>query len=166
MNRLLNIPSPIFRLRKAYSGKLLYAKHSLHGLKMKKRLLSELESKLKSPDFFKQLENINSGNIRVRKYMYGKIPVVIKDTWGQREHGHHYKILRHIFYDHQILARSKKINAEKYRLISPRVFGRIGDYLVMEYMQGMDFKTAQLILPGRMINSLDEAFIDMRNNIM
>ena len=82
MNRLLNIPSPIFRLRKAYSGKLLYAKHSLHGLKMKKRLLSELESKLKSPDFFKQLENINSGNIRVRKYMFGNVPIVIKDTWG------------------------------------------------------------------------------------
>src|SRR3989338_6536615 len=149
MNRLLNIPSPIFRLRKAYNGKLLYAKHSLHGLKMKNRLLSELETKLKSRDFFKQLGNINSGNIRVRKYMFGNVPIVIKDTWGDLHHGHKFEVLRKIFYDHNFQVRQKKINAEKYRIIMPRVFGRIGDYLVMEYMQGMDFETAQLILPGR-----------------
>ena len=97
------------------------------------RLLKFLQGELQKPGFFRGLlETI--GTPKVRKFVFDGTPVAIKNTKGFAEEGRNYAKLRQNFLKHQFAVRNGRIKAQFYKLKSPRVYGVIGNYLVMEFV--------------------------------
>lgn len=68
----------------------------------------------------------------VFRFFHKGVPVVIKWTGPALQHGGEYALLRHDFLAHQRAVRSGKIDAKSYVLRSPKVYGQIGGFLVLE----------------------------------
>lgn len=114
-------------------------RYKRHGIPLSKRktLLGELREKINDPVFSSKFE---AGGDKLLKYYFQGIPVMIKNTSGKWVHGIEYEKLRGAFLNHQKAVRSGKIKANNYRIVSPRVFGRIEGFLVMEFMEGRSFR--------------------------
>lgn len=108
-------------------------------------LLRYLRQNLFKPNFFENLPNVHEGCIRRLDFHFytngkeGVVPVAIKDTDYKfdlypRHEGKNFKDLRKIFLAHQQAVKKGRIRAKKYLLRSPKVYGTIGDFLVMEYI--------------------------------
>ncbi len=104
-------------------------------LSSRKEMMDFLKSRL-SQIFFSALPTIR---FKVRKFMWNGKPVVIKDTLGFIDQGYQYDNTRKAILLHQRAVRSGKISARHYRIKTPKVYGRIGNYLVMEFMQGKNY---------------------------
>lgn len=87
--------------------------------------------------------------------------VVFKNTKGKDRHGHDYEKLRRTFLQHQLALRQGIIKAEKYSARTPKAYGRIGKYLVMQYVEGKSL-TKFAILSA--YEEIDAAYQEMKAN--
>lgn len=105
------------------------------------KLMSMLREKLADPNFFNTLPQIEK-NSRVRKIRIGNLDVAIKFTSNLDPEGHgiNFESFRKIFFEHQRAVRNGELTPRHYKLRSIRVFGRIGNYLIMELVKGMEIE--------------------------
>lgn len=96
-------------------------------------LIAQAREKLSSPVFFECLPMLGMSP-RVRLAEIGGVKVVIKHTESNEMQGYLYENLRKSFLRHQLAVRAGKIKPEHYILRSPKVFARIGPYLLMRYV--------------------------------
>jgi len=68
----------------------------------------------------------------IYEFDYKGVPVIIKDVGQGNLHGSDPELLRRDFLVHQRMARAGVIDTTKYILISPKVYIKIGRFLVME----------------------------------
>ena len=89
-------------------------------------------------------------------YFEGK-KVYVKDTLNHPNQGSDFEKLRRDFLVHQEAARLGFIDTSKYILFSPRVYGRVGSFLVMEHIDEMPKKSFSLTLEtdGRKVQGFD-----------
>lgn len=133
-----------------------------------RELKKELSKKLRNPKFFENLEKTFSvksfTSEKVKRYSFKGKPVAIKDTQGFKKEGFNYKKFRKAILVHQKAIRGKvkgvEINAKNYKLVTPKVFGRIGNYLIMEYMNEM--KTKRIFSESK---SVVESFLNAQKQM-
>ncbi len=118
-----------FRIR----GNPLFKRH-LIPQKNRKTMLKILQKKL-NEKFFDSLPKLQDYNPQIRVCKYNGKRVIIKDTKGNQDEGFNFQELRNSFLEHQKSARQKAINTDSYILRSPKIYGRIGNYLVMELIE-------------------------------
>jgi len=97
----------------------------------KKRLMKVLGEKLKNKNFFERLPNV-AGRTMAR-FDFGGIPVLIKYTPSET-HGRDYEGIEKIFKEYNKTLKGGEIKAKRSVLRLPKAYGRIGDYVIMEYM--------------------------------
>lgn len=100
-------------------------------------MLHHLGRRLRIPFFFRVLRRASPTAKVVKRYSYEGVPIVIKDTEGMAEHGYEFEELRRAVLEHQKAVRDGRIVADRYRIKTPKVYGRVGRkgrYLVMEDM--------------------------------
>ncbi len=107
-------------------------------------LLHYLRQNLFKPDFFKALPTLYGSRIKRLDFHFfvGEqehvVPVAIKNTSAiglyPESQGKNFEEIRESFLAHQRAVRSGRINPKTYILRSPKVYGRIGDFLVMEFV--------------------------------
>lgn len=78
------------------------------------------------------------------RFFYNGVPVVIKWTGPFHLHGGKPNLLRHDFLAHQRAVRAGQIDTSFYILRSPKVYGKVGDFLVMEYVSNAIKQEASL----------------------
>ncbi|MFH0954675.1 MAG: hypothetical protein V1777_01060 [Candidatus Micrarchaeota archaeon] len=83
--------------------------------------------------FLSRLEWLG-GATNVRKFEFEGIPVAIKDTRGEAQHGLEYKKIRQTILAHQLAVRNKTIKATKYQIRSPHILGKIENFLIMQFV--------------------------------
>jgi len=88
--------------------------------------------------FFRSLELID-GRDRVRTFAFEGRKVAIKDTQWMPGEGLAFKAFRRALLKHQRAIKNKTIKTEHYRIVTPKAYGRIGKYLVMEQIEGKPF---------------------------
>ncbi|HLC79946.1 MAG TPA: hypothetical protein VJG83_06030 [archaeon] len=101
-----------------------------------KDILAFLEKKLANKKFFEGLPKISKYSIR--KFEYNGKTAVIKQTYGDSSHGIEFGKIRQTLLKHQMAVRTKKIVPKTYKLRSIKVFGRVGNYLVMDFVKGQN----------------------------
>ena len=111
-------------------------------LPRRKALLAHLRRKLVDKKFLSSFLRLRDGNIFV--YTFDGVKVVIKYTGSrktdQKQHGIQYKKIRQTILEHQRAARNGLIETKNYVIRTPKVYGRIGRHLVMEFVEGVDVK--------------------------
>jgi hypothetical protein len=139
-----------------------------HVLPRKKwpELIKELKTKLADPYFFSSLKDIGKSMGNVKLFYYDGIPVVIKDTGRRDTHGFNYKEIRKALFIHQKAVREGKISPKRYRIITPKVYGQIGRYLVMEYMEHKEHPKPGVTENQAEITSFKEAYRELEDNFM
>ena len=108
-------------------------KRHVHGFKSIKRMVIEFSKKLQDPAFFKSLPNLHGGG-RVRLAEFNGKKVVIKNTRGSEVHGLNHEEITRIHRAHEIAAKKGIIDSSPYIWTAIKVYARIGNYLVMEYV--------------------------------
>jgi len=131
--------SVFFRRARNYPQRFL-GKWKYRGHKISKSkqgvLMSSLEKEMKSPEFFESLPVVD-GHERVRLCYFNNVPFIIKKTEGRKtSHGENYERINRAVLKHDEFASSGVINADRYDLITPEVFGKLPGVVVMEYMEG------------------------------
>lgn len=111
-------------------------------------LLKYLRQNLFKPDFFENLSGLYGPRVKQLDFHFyinkreHVVPVVIKNTGAfahiPESQGKNFEEIRRSFEAHQRAVRSGKINPKTYILRSPKVYGRIGDFLVMEFVAKTD----------------------------
>ncbi len=145
----LQAPSPVLRPKRVM-------KHH--------RLMSFLKQKLIDESFFWSLERVSlhPQNDYARKLDFEGLPIVVKDTYGIEKHGINFEAIRTKAYlVHQRAVRSKQIKPEYYILRSIKVYGRIGDYLVMQRIEERMIKR----MTGAELDSFKTAKIELFTNL-
>jgi len=111
-------------------------------------LLKLLERKLSEPGFFENLPILYQSTVKRFDFHFfaGKqeyiVPVAIKNTafWKQPPaDGRDYGALRKTFLAHHKAVNSGLIKPERYIMRSPKVYARIGNFLVMEFVNSLGF---------------------------
>lgn len=159
--------SKIWRKIEQFSlGKKKRWRYKRHVLQRNKwpELIKKLELNLANPYFFNSLQDIGKTKGHVKLFYFGEIPVVIKDTQRRDMHGFNYKEIRRSLLVHQKAALKGKISPERYRLITPKVYGRIGRYLVMEYMEHRETPKAGKTENQAEITSFSRAYKELEEN--
>ncbi|MFA4855566.1 MAG: hypothetical protein WC634_03215 [archaeon] len=95
-------------------------------------MLNLLQERLAEPRFFETLPYLSS-SYKVRWFDFNGYKVVIKLVPNERQ-GLDFKRLRGDFLAHQRAVRRGLIKPQHYTLRSPRVYGVVGHFLVMEYV--------------------------------
>ena len=108
------------------------AKPGLEKTKKLQRLLSDLNEKLKDKAFFGSLPKTDPIFSSLKNFSFEGVDVVIKDTRGFDCEGKNFNELRNSFLAHQKAVRSGELRPKNYFLKSIKVYGRIGDYLIMQ----------------------------------
>ncbi|MFH1256327.1 MAG: hypothetical protein V1494_03455 [Candidatus Diapherotrites archaeon] len=98
-----------------------------------KRLVKELKHKLRK-GLFISLPIIRGSNY-IRKYYFEGIPVAIKDTGFLDVHGHDYNSLKQAFLEYHRAIKAGEIGAKFHSLRSPKVYARVKNFLIMEYVE-------------------------------
>jgi len=99
------------------------------------RLMEYLEEKFKDPNFFNSLtkdNTIHTPNVRTKEFE--GTTFAIKNTHGMVSHGFDAEKMRKDFLAHQMAIRKGELKATHYKLRSIKLLGKIGDYLVMQYI--------------------------------
>lgn len=106
------------------------------GTENQRRMMDWLRKKLKEPGFVGSLKSIK-GTSYMGLVEFEGTPVLLKRVGSGEDHGRNYKKIRAA-----VLAVQKSVhksrgtkNKRRYRIVTPRVYGRIGTFLVMEYME-------------------------------
>ncbi len=148
--------------KRKWTSKVNSVKRHLVKLNERKELMSELKRKLQDKKFFATLESIDCRNPSyVRKYYFKGMRAAIKDTRNNPNEGFDYEKFRKAFLLHQKAVRNKKIKADKYILRSPKVYGRIGQYTIMEYIKKINLET----LTFKEITELSKARKELEENL-
>ncbi|MFA6268338.1 MAG: hypothetical protein WCW13_04385 [archaeon] len=107
---------------------------------MREALVAEITKRFNAEGarFFSALPQINPDSIYVKRFLFKGHPAVIKDTYGDVNHGQYPTELRHMLAIHQIEAKNERINTRSYLLRTPKVYGQVGNYIIMEEIQ--DYK--------------------------
>ena len=103
----------------------------------RKALLKELDARLNDKTFFSKLNPLGTKYGRVKEYEFMGVQVAVKNTDGTNSHGGNYKEIRKDIMQHQIAVRKGQINAPLYILRTPRVYGVVDNYLIMEKVKDM-----------------------------
>jgi len=117
-----------------------------------KELMAELERKL-TREFFESLKDADPDLHRkdphkVKQFEFEGKLYVIKDTLGRGNlQGYNYEDYRRALHVHQLAVRNGIIKPKHYMLRTIRVHGRIGNYLVMDFVDGRKYST--------LVNSLE-----------
>ena len=101
-----------------------------------KALLGYVKKLIADKDFLRKVEWINED--RVAKFQFEGVSVIIKDTYGINFHGFNYGGLRKSFLAHQKTLRSGAIKARHYSLRSAKFYGMVDNFLVIEYVDGVN----------------------------
>ena len=106
---------------------------------LRKELLQTLRIKLRKRSFFLSLKSVNPQDFleSVRIFYFRGQKVVIKDAKPglSGAHGLSYEKHRKAFLQHQQAARQGRIDTSWYVLRTPKVYGRVGQYLIMEHVE-------------------------------
>lgn len=105
------------------------------GSEKKKRLMKVLRENLKNKDFFKGLPSVPGRLMAI--FDFEGIPVLIKYT-PSATHGRDYEGIERIFRNYNRSIKSGKIKAKHSVLRLPKAYGRIGDYVIMEYIDWLE----------------------------
>jgi hypothetical protein len=108
-----------------------------------KQLMRDLKRLIVEEKGFAQLKPIDKLNQLIRIYEYKGKKVIIKNTWGETQDGNKPDLVRHAIMEHQKAVQRKDIKQTRYRIKTPYVYGKVGDYLVMEYMEGEHISVAK-----------------------
>ena len=102
-------------------------------------LVMEMLRKELNHDFFLKLPIIKDFSglqaSRVRLFKMGEEKFVIKDCGSHNEHGGDAKSVREFIKRHHEEIRAGTIHSTGYLLRTPQVYGKIGNYLVMEHIE-------------------------------
>lgn len=127
-------------------------------------VIDELSKRLTDPKYFESLPHVvdpadlGRDNPFVRVVKIGKKEYVIKNTLGEEGHGQDYHLLRHDFLTHQKAVRSGELKPETYKLKSIKVFGKIGNFLLMEKVDNIELTWEQY---EKVITELYDNFLDL-----
>lgn len=102
-------------------------------------------------------------NFSVRRTFFKGIPVIIKDTRGGIAHGFDFERARKAFLVHQKALRQGQIKAIHYKMKSPKVYGRIENFLIMEYVPTSP-EEKKLFFASPAFKELKENFIILHRN--
>ncbi|MFH1255919.1 MAG: hypothetical protein V1494_01370 [Candidatus Diapherotrites archaeon] len=129
----------------------------------RKKMLSLLRRKLRNPSFFEELFplGLDIGFVKspvVKGFSFNRMPLAIKYTGGQATQGQKYRQFRNIFKTYHKALGAGLIKAELHILRSPQVYGRIGNYLIMEKINEL--------LPANKKEELTQnnAYLELVNN--
>jgi len=137
------------RARETVPTGRIYRRHLVPPSK-RPALLKLLGKKLSEPGFFKNLPILYQSTVKRFDFHFfsGKqqyiVPVAIKNTafWEAppaSSDGRDYGELRKAFLAHNRAVYSGLIKPERYIMRSPKVYVRIGDFLVMEFVNSLGF---------------------------
>ncbi|MCD6479000.1 MAG: hypothetical protein J7L44_03890 [Candidatus Diapherotrites archaeon] len=155
------------KLKQLPTGRRKKWRYRRHVLPRRKwpELIKELEIKLANPYFFSGLEYIGDLG-RVRLFYYEGIPVAIKDTGRLERHGFDYEKIRKALLVHQKAVLEGKIKPNHYRIVTPKVYGQIGRYLIMEYIEHKEHPKPGVTKNQAEITSYREAYRELEDNFM
>jgi len=110
-------------------------------------LLLEAEKVIKAQEYvdakrLPRLKEVEHVRASIFKFTFQGKPVAFKNTLASKKHGFDPASLRNDFLTHQRAVRSGQIIADKYVLRSPKVYGMVGQYLVMECIEGATIDNA------------------------
>ncbi len=131
----------------------------------RRKLLSSVRLKMLNPFFFKQLTPATPYHSfhRVRIFEFGSHKLAIKDTEYSKRHGMNWKAIRKDVTNFMVAIRQKQILPKKYILKLPKAYGRVGKFLVMEYVKDL---TEELIAQDkRMIDLIDNAKKELKTHL-
>jgi hypothetical protein len=127
----------------------LVFKRQLVPVADRKKLRSTLARDLKRPYYFKSLAKVNRNKSSVRVIEFNGVKVVIKNTLfegeipvSKHEEGFAFKKMRREFLRFQKSRLGRKPERRRYIIKTPKVYCRIGNYLVMEYFEELDYISA------------------------
>ncbi|MBN2067245.1 MAG: hypothetical protein JW744_02145, partial [Candidatus Diapherotrites archaeon] len=98
-----------------------------------KRMMKFLKKRLREKGFFESLPDLGGppyGNMKACDL--GGFELAIKNTFGFKEHGSDFKKFRSVFLAHQMAVKEGRLNPQHYILKSIKVYGKIGNFLVMQ----------------------------------
>lgn len=126
----------VSRVRYAVPRRMLVAQSRMDTGKTSfgRRVMTEIEQNLHDPTWFAGLETVSSHG-EIRKTKIGDRFVVIKNTGGMAEEGFDYARLRHALAFFQAAVRSGRIKPNGYRVRSIPIYGRVGKYVVMAFIE-------------------------------
>jgi hypothetical protein len=128
-----------------------------------KQLLHELQATVRDTKKFEALPS-PGGSGYVRLYTFRGKRVVIKDTRGRATEGFNYGEIRKSIKKHHTHVLDGKIAAERYRIKTPRVYGTIGNFVVMEYMPSVSYKYARDHFSHPYKGSMERAVREVQKN--
>ncbi|VVB74745.1 Uncharacterised protein [uncultured archaeon] len=132
--------------RNNFAGNPLFKRH-LVPTPNRGSLLQEAERIIKAHEHAEtnrlpRLKEVEHVRASIYKFVFKGNPVAFKNTLASKTHGSDPASLRNDFLIHQRAVRLGKISADKYILRSPKVYGMVGQYLVMEYIEGATIDNA------------------------
>jgi hypothetical protein len=138
-------------------------KHQVIPRRKRPGLIKELEASLPKPGFFERLPEADKAG-RVRFFYFRGTWVAIKKTEAEPEHGSRPgRVMKSILAHHKAL-RAGQLKAEKYRIVTPKVYRQIGQFIVMEFMEGKSQLKVYEGLNQAEIQSINDAFYEMLRN--
>lgn len=140
------VPCRIYRGRKPSILSMAPSK-SLLGKRLLARdeLVSELRPRLSKPSFFESLLPLgNTPGKRTRVFVFRGKKYVLKQTLGSIKDGFNPREIEGVFRSHQRAVQEGQIKAEKYMVKLPRWVKVIGNFLLMEFVEGRSIKEMQL----------------------
>lgn len=142
--------------------KFSYKRHSIPRRK-RVHLMNFFERNLQVPGFFERLPEADKAG-RVRFFYFGGKYIAIKKTETEPAHGCRPGQVRKSILAHHKALRAGQLKAEKYRIITPKVYGQIGQFIVMEFMEGKSQFGVFEGLNKAEIQSLNDAYYEMHGN--
>lgn len=125
-------------------------------------VMEYLKKKLSTPGFFSKLELAGEPSFtEVKKLEWKGRKLAIKFAERQ-EHGADYDGIRRIFLAHQRAVRKGEIKPKKYKISSIKVFGKIGNYIVMKYIEGISSAKLYEKQEKGSLEALEEMFENFR----
>ncbi len=116
---------------------------------------------LESQNFFNRLKTAGHSD-KVRMFEFNGRKFAVKDTRGSEMQGARYEKFREAFLMHQRAVRSGKIKPQKYALRSIKVIKKVGNFLIMNYIEG---KPLPKNFDAPEHTALREAFNEMKANM-
>jgi len=146
-----------------------YKRRMLRGKKIAK-MMEFLKENLSSEFFFNKTKWLA---IKVRAFEFEGVSVAIKNTRGEEAGGSKPEEFRETFLTyHRETKRGKLLDGEgkpireqRARVISPKIYGKIGNYIIMECMDGMAIRDSLKVLRGDTYYSLKEAYKELEKNV-
>ncbi|MFH1256330.1 MAG: hypothetical protein V1494_03470 [Candidatus Diapherotrites archaeon] len=120
-------------------------------------LIAFFSKRLKNPNFFENLPSAGLGSYRIKKFYFKGIVVLVKDTGEYGWHGGNYKEIEETFKKYHKAIKQGIISASRHVLRSPKVYAKIGQYIIMEFIEKIPER-------GQEKRSLAEAKEELRKN--